>query len=394
MIMIPLMKSTFYKEKETRAALAEFILQDNYLSMGEQCFEFERQFAKTQNRKHAVLFNSGGSANLALIQALKNLGWIKDNDKIGVSAVTWSTDIMPIIQLGMQPVLVDVQPNTLNISSYTLADAIKKHGPFSAVFVTNALGFCGDLNIIRKMCRDYGMLLLEDNCESLGTETQYGQAGSFGLAATYSFYVAHHLSTIEGGMVCTNSDALEDMLCIVRSNGWDRNVSSDTQRYLRTKHAITPFFGNYTFYDLGYNFKPTEITGYLGLFQLQYLPEIIQIREKLFKRFNSVIESNNDFRPVRFTTLETISAFANPVICQCESLRDEYLKRFHDAGVETRPIISGNSGRQPFYAKYCGTQKLMGANGIHNCGFYFGNCPDYTEEEIEIILGCLYGATS
>ena len=387
--MIPLMKNAFYKEKETREKLADFIISGNYLSIGEQCFKFEEKFAESQGRKYAVLFNSGGSANLALLQALKNLKYLRAEHNVGFSAVTWSTNVMPIIQLGMNPIPIDVQPNTLNTMSSQLEKVLEKT-PLKAFFVTNALGFCGDLDRIRRICFDNGIILLEDNCESLGTKTHYGLTGSFGKASTFSFYVAHHLSTIEGGMVCTDSEELSDMLKIVRSNGWDRNLSPTKQDYYAALNNISQFQKKYTFYDLGYNFKPTEITGFLGLTQLPYLPEIVSAREKSYKFFNSIIQKNEDFITTSTGELTTVSCFANPIVCKCSEVRGEYLKIFARAGVETRPLIAGNIQRQPFYWKYVeDTSKLMGANFIHDCGFYFGNCPDYTPEELETIRGCL-----
>ena len=387
--MIPLMKSAFYREKETRERLANFVLGNSPLSIGEHCFEFERKFAESQGRKYAVLFNSGGSANLALLQALKNLDYLRSGDAVGFSAVTWSTNVMPIIQLGLRPIPVDVQPNTLNSMSEQL-ETVLKRVRLKAFFTTNVLGFCGDLNRIRKVCEDNGVLLLEDNCEALGSKTPYGLTGSFGLGATFSFYVSHHLSTIEGGMVCTDTEEISDMLKIVRSNGWGRNLSKARQDYLNKLHNISPFQEKYAFYDLGYNLKPTEITGFLGLLQLPHLQEIIATREKSYKFFNSVIQKNGDFIPTCSEELSVVSCFANPIICSCPETRREYLKEFDKARVETRPLIAGNIQKQPFYRKYVeATSRLTGANFINDCGFYFGNCPDYTEEERETILGCL-----
>ena len=224
----------------------------------------------------------------------------------------------------------------------------------------------------------------------MGTQTHSGLTGSFGFASTFSFYVAHHLSTIEGGMVCTDSSMLSDMLRIVRSNGWSRNLSEERKKYFANLNNVSTFQEKYSFYDLGYNFKPTEITGFLGLTQLHYLPEIVSAREKSYKFFNAIIQKNEDFIPTNSGELTTVSCFANPIVCKCPEVRGEYLKIFASAGVETRPLIAGNIQRQPFYRKYVGdASKLMGANFIHDCGFYFGNCPDYTQEELETIRGCL-----
>src|SRR3989339_1649816 len=251
--MIPLIKNTFLNEYETKKELADFILRTSHLSMGEKCAEFEKEFAKVQGRKHCILFNSGASSNLALLQALKNLGRLKEHDKVGFSALTWSTNVMPIIQLGMIPVPVDCQPDTLNSMAANLAETLKKV-KLDAFFITNALGFAGDLAVIRELCKKNDIILIEDNCESLGTVLPEGRTGNFGVGSTFSFFVAHHMSTIEGGVACTDDDDLEEMLRIVRANGWDRNLGFARQRKLREKHAIkSEFEAKYTFYDLAYN---------------------------------------------------------------------------------------------------------------------------------------------
>jgi len=223
--MIPLIKNTFYKEHETKQALAEFIIQTDILSMGSNCFEFEKQFSLKQGSAFGILFNSGGSANLALLQALKNLGRLKSGDRIGFSALTWSTNVMPIIQLGMIPVPIDIDPQKINVTSSTLKERLAET-KINAFFGTNVLGFLGDLEEINNFCSKNNIIYLEDNCESLGSELAQGKSGSFGCAATFSFFVAHHLSTIEGGMICTNDEELAEMLRIVRANGWDRNLHS------------------------------------------------------------------------------------------------------------------------------------------------------------------------
>jgi CDP-4-dehydro-6-deoxyglucose reductase, E1 len=196
--MIPLMKNTFFKEYETRKALFEFILQAGKLSMGERCVEFEKTFAKRQGRSQAIPFNSGGSANLALIQGLRNLETLGQEEKVGFSSLTWSTNVMPILQMGLVPVPIDCEPSTLNMISDTLAERIRT-SKLKALFITNTLGFAGDLDVIRTLCADSGIVLLEDNCEALGTELPAGRTGNFGLASTFSSFVAHHIRRSRGG---------------------------------------------------------------------------------------------------------------------------------------------------------------------------------------------------
>jgi len=388
--MIPLMKNTFLNEYETKQELVDFILKAKMLSMGEKCLEFEKAFAKAQGRRHCILFNSGGSANLALLQALKNLGILKDGDRVGFSALTWSTNVMPIIQLGMRAVPVDCDAQTLNCMASNLAATLRQT-KLRAFFITNALGFAGDLGEIRELCRKNDVLLIEDNCESLGTMLPEGRAGNFGLAATFSFFVAHHMSTIEGGCVCTDDDGLDEMLRIVRANGWDRNLNFTAQRRLREKYGVkSEFDAKYTFYDLGFNLRPTEITGCLGLTQLKYLQENCEIRQKNFLALEEEVLNNPDLLPIKRGHLSFVSNFAFTVICRTKDLRSRYIEQFSGDGVEIRPVIAGNMQRQPFYSKYIGeTYDLNGADFLHDCGFYFGNYPELTASDIDMLKSCL-----
>lgn len=388
--MIPLMKNPFHREAATRQALAQFVMSSDRLSMGQKCEGFEAVFAQYQGCKMAVLFNSGGSANLALLQALKNLGLLQDGDLIGFSALTWSTNVMPILQLNMTPVPVDISRYTLNSMSIHLRERLDE-APLRAFFTTNALGFAGDLENIQTVTRERDILLLEDNCESLGTELPAGKAGNFGFASTFSFYVAHHMSTIEGGMVCTDDPALAEMLRIVRANGWDRNLTAGQQQEWRTRHDIQgEFQAKYTFYDLGYNLRPTEITGFLGLSQLPFVAESNRRREQIYLALEEHVRENPDLVLLDHSHIKLLSNFAFPVICRSEELRDQYLKRFEQADIEVRPVIAGNMQMQPFFRKYVITSfSLPEADFIHHCGFYCGNYPELTDEDLLVIASCL-----
>lgn len=389
--MIPLMKKAFLNEYETKKALSDFILKADRLSMDVQCSEFEKKFAKKQGRKEGILFNSGGSANLALLQALKNLGLLKEGDNVGFSALTWSTNTMPIIQMGLKPVAIDCEPTTLNVMSHHLLERIKEVN-LKALFLTNVLGFTGDIDEIRRICKEQNIILLEDNCESLGTELPSGKAGNFGLGATFSFFVAHHMSTIEGGMICTDDEDVAEMLRIVRANGWDRNLTASQQIKWRKKyHVNSEFEAKYTFYDLGFNFRPTEITGFLGLYQMQFLDETIKARETNYLRLEPIIQQNPDLLYLNHSHISVLSTFAFPIVCKSPELREKYMAQFSGAGIEIRPMIAGNMQKQPFYAKYVEkVYDLPGTDFLHDNGFYCGNYPELTETDLETISSCLY----
>lgn len=388
--MIPLMKSAFLNEHETKEELAKFILRSERLSMGEQCAGFEKEFAAFQGAREAILFNSGGSANLAMLQTLKNLNKLRNGDRVGFSALTWSTNVMPILQLGLQPVPVDCESATLNVMSHQLKERLEDI-EVQALFITNALGFAGDLEVIRQVCNERGIILIEDNCEALGTELFAGKTGSFGEMASVSFFVAHHMSTIEGGMVTTDDEDLAEMLRIVRANGWDRNLNTTQQNRLRDQYNVpSEFHARYAFYDLGYNLRPTEITGFLGRYQLQFLRDNILVRNRNFITLESAVQENPDLITLDRSHISLLSNFAFPVLCKTPEIRERYLERFSDAGVETRPVIAGNIQRQPFYRKYVSTVcELPGADKIHTCGFYCGNYPELTETDIQVLYDCL-----
>lgn len=389
--MIPLMKNAFLNEHETKAALAEFIIRAEKLSMDKECFLFEKKFSVYQQRNDSILFNSGGSANLALLQALKNLGRLQEGDKIGFSALTWSTNVMPIIQMGFIPIPIDCSTTTLNVMSGNLLETLKEHN-LKAFFLTNVLGFTGDIESIVSICKQNGVCLIEDNCESLGTITLAGtRAGNAGIAASFSFFVAHHMSTIEGGMVCTDDEELAEMLRIVRANGWDRNLTAKQQAKWRKQFNIeTEFEAKYSFYDLGFNFRPTEITGFLGQYQLQFLTENIRCREQNFKLIYEHVKINDDFLPLEYDHLKVISTFALPFVCKTPELREKYILQFSGAGIEIRPMIAGNIQRQPFFKKYVAFQEeLPNTDILHHNGFYCGNYPELTDTDMEVIKSCL-----
>ena len=386
--MIKLIKSTFYKEKEIKKKLCEFIMNSSQLSIGKECRKFEEKFAKWQKRKYCVMVNSGSSANLAIIQALLNLGRLRKGDCVGFSAVTWSTNIMPLIQLGLKVIPIDIEIDTLNVSSKKLIEKLNKY-PVKMLFLTNLLGFCDDIDKIKEICDKKGIILIEDNCESLGTVYKGRKLGNFGVASTISFYVGHHLSTIEGGAICTDDEELETMLQIVRAHGWDRHLTKQKQLKIRVKHNVnSTFYSRYTFYDLGYNLRTTEINGFIGNAQMKYIDEIINKRKNNFLRIAASIYKNTSmYYPIKYDHIDLISNFAVPVICRSQKIRNELVEKCKDK-IEIRPIVGGDMVLQPFFKKY--VNNFVGENKnakiVHEQGLYFGNNPELTEEEIDKII--------
>ncbi len=390
--MIPLIKSTFYNETKVKKDLISFIKKSKKLSFGRECEKFEKNFAKYQGRKRCVFVNSGSSANLALIQALLNLKRLKRGDKVAFSALTWATNAMPLIQLGLDPVPVDIEVETLNISSQNFLEVIKKE-KVKALFITNILGFCGDIDKIKKICREKNIILIEDNCESLGTIYKGKKLGNFGLASTFSFYVGHHMSTIEGGSICTDDNELADMLSLVRAHGWDRNLDFSKQDKIRKKFNVnSTFYSRYTFYDLGYNLRPTEINGFIGNQELRHINKIVKQRNKNFLKIAKEIYENENFYPLKYDHIDLISNFAIPIVCKSREIRDRIVKECENK-IEIRPIVGGDLTLQPFFSKYVKKRyKNSNARLAHEQGLYLGNNPELTEKEIKIITKLLSNA--
>jgi len=388
--MIKLIQSTFYKEQSTRKKLINFISRAGKLSFGRQCERFERNFAEWQGRKQAVMLNSGSSANLAVIQALLNLGKVRPGDLVGFSSLTWSTNVMPLIQLGLQAIPVDVELNTLNVSSRMLLKTLKRY-PIRMLFLTNLLGFCDDIDTISNICREKKILLIEDNCEALGTVYKGKKLGNWGYASTFSFYVGHHMSTIEGGAAATDDEDFATMLQIVRAHGWDRNLTFTKQIKIRNQYKVnSTFYSRYTFYDSGYNLRSTEINGFLGNVQLSYLDEIIgKRRNNFFRMAIPIYNQTSYYYPIQFNHLDLISNFAVPVICRTQEIRDKLVKRCEGV-LEIRPVVGGDMTKQPFYYKYMKKYaeefKDSNANLIHRQGLYFGNNPELTPPQMNRII--------
>lgn len=385
--MIKLIKSTFYKEPETKKKLNAFIKKASILSMGSECRKFEENFSRKQNRKFSVFVNSGSSANLILIQSLLNLGRLKKGNKIGVSALTWSTNVMPLIQLGLIPVALDCELKTLNVSPDILMKHINK---IDGLFLTNALGFCDKINEIKNICLEKKKILIEDNCESLGSKIGGELLGNFGLASTFSFFVGHHLSTIEGGMVCTDDEELNNSLIMIRAHGWNRNLEGEKQKIIRKQHKRSNFLSKYVFFDLAYNVRPTEINGFLGNSAVKYWEEITQKRSDNFLRWHKKIIRNEELVPLDISHMDFISDFAMPVLAKNKKIFLKYKKRFKESNVEIRPIIAGDITRQPFYRKYVtGQSRCPNARLVEENGFYFGNDPQFSRREVDFLSNLL-----
>ena len=387
--MIKLVNSTFINETETKQALCNFIMASEKLSMGDQCAQFEAQFADWQGSKYALLVNSGSSANLLLVQAMLNSGKWTRGDKIGVSAVTWSTNVMPIIQLGLRPVLIDVDIYSLNITEKTVAKA-HDECELKGLFITNCLGLSPDLPVITDYCAQNSIEMIEDNCESMGSSLAGKKTGNFGCGASFSLFVGHHLSAIEGGIICTDDEEFFHHLIIARAHGWTRNLPETQKATLLEKHNIEPFYEPYFFVESGFNLRPTEITGFLGKNQLPYLDMIVSERQRNYRLAKTLFSKQGALLQIRDESMETISSFALPFLCRDSQTKDEFLAKCNKLEIDTRPMIAGSIARQPFMS-HCTWEHagLTGADFIHENYFYIGNHEGFGADEYQALEALL-----
>lgn len=386
---IKLIKSSFYNEAYTKNKLCEFIQQSEQFSFWEYCRKFEKLFANRQNRKYCVFLNSWSSANLALLQSLINMWKLKKGDNVWFSSLTRSTDVMPIIEIWLTPIPIDIEISTLNVSLNILKKKLQEKN-ISALLITNLLWFSDNIDEIRDFCNEKNIILLEDNCESMWTVYQGKKLWNFWLASTFSTYVWHHISTIEWWMVCTDDRELYIMLNMVRAHWWDRNLDIEIQKEIRNKYNLDSFYSKYTFYTLWYNFRPSEINWFLWCEQMNYIDEIISKREKNFKKFISFVNKNENFHSIKFEKIDLVSNFAIPVICKSKEIFNTYIKSFEKAGVEIRPIVGWDMTQQKFRQDLYGENtENTNAKYIHENWFYFWNSPEYTEEEISLLCSLL-----
>ena len=248
---ITLVKDTV--DNEDIDNLIEWLKTYPRLTKSEKTIEFERLWSEWIGCKYSVFVNSGSSANLLMLYALLELYKLR-NKKVVVPALAWATDLAPVMQLGLEPILVDCDPSNLSIDIEHLEAIFLEHNP-SAVILVSVLGLCPRIDAIVNLCKKHGVILLEDNCESQGTKFNGIKLGNFGLMSSFSTYFGHTMSTIEGGMISTNDKAVYDMLKQLRSHGWDRDLDKDRQNELRKEWGIDDFSALYTFYTPGFNVR-------------------------------------------------------------------------------------------------------------------------------------------
>lgn len=346
------------------------------LTKGELTKKYEQKFADYIGTKYGVMVNSGSSAILLLLYALQWGGFLRSKE-IAVPALSWVTDVSSPIQLNFDVSLVDTNLNDLSIDLTHLENTFKNKN-ISVFLLVSILGFVPEYDKILALCEKYDVILLEDTCESLGSEFRGIKLGNLGLASCFSTYFSHHISTIEGGMICTSNERLYDLLIMLRSHGWSRDLSEEKQKKLQVENNVNDFENFYTFYAPGFNLRSTDLQAFIGIEQLKKLPEFVLKRHTNFLLYRKYIKNNLLNLTDKKENLN--SNFAYPVAVDN---RTEIINNLNKNKVEVRPLVAGSMGLQPFWNQ--SAEELKNANFLHKHGFYLPNHHGITEDDIKFI---------
>lgn len=379
--MINLVKDTIGNDDIDK--LVDWLKTYPRLTKGPLTLEFEKQWSEYLGVSHSTYVNSGSSANLLALYALLESKRIKRTDKVVVPAVSWATDLSPVFQLGMTPILCDVNPKNLAIDIAAFKKIIRESSPRVLILV-HVLGLVCDIQQIKDLCRENNIILIEDTCEALGSKFKNKKLGTFGDISTFSFYFGHHMSTIEGGMISTNDAELDALFRSLRNHGWDRDWEPARRKKIREENRISEFDGMYTFYYSGFNVRATDLQAFLGMNQLKKIDEYCRVREKNYKTYHRLV-SNNTWKP-ELNDDCFVSNFAWPII---NKKRDLLANALINENIECRPLICGSMGKQPFYVKNMGSISLPVSDNLHKFGMYVPNHQSLTDSEIEKICNII-----
>jgi CDP-6-deoxy-D-xylo-4-hexulose-3-dehydrase len=381
---IPLTVPT-YGAEEVEEAIDSLL--STWVTMGIKVRKFEETFANYNDSKHAVMVNSGSSANLLALSVLTNPivpDHIQKGSEIITPAVTWATTVYPIANVGCTPVLVDVDPRTFNILPEEIEASI---GPRTkAIVPVHLLGGPCRIDEISKIAQKNNLALIEDACESTGAEFQGRKVGSFGDMGTFSFFLSHHISTIEGGMIVTDNDAFYEYLKAMRAFGWVRDLQ-DKNKLASENKAIDPRF---LFITDGYNLRPTEIQGAFGIHQITKLDKFIEIRRRNAAYWSKELSKYSDMLilPEELPgTKHVYFGYHLTVAREAPFNREQLVNHLENKLIETRPVMAGNMAEQPVMKhlphRISGT--LPNSHTITRNSFFFGNHTGIGEEEREYI---------
>ena len=344
------------------------VIKSGRYTMGPFVKQYEKEFSDYFGCSDAVMVNSGSSANLLAIALLSvKYGLVGD---IIVPAVSWSTTFFPLHQYGFKLNFVDIDKDTLNIDVNKIEKAITPNT--SAIFAVNLLGNSNDFNKLKKICDKHKLILIEDNCESLGAKFENKYTGTIGKLGTFSFFFSHHLQTMEGGMIAVQNKDDANFLRSLRAHGWIRDLPNENSIYNKTGDN---FKDSFTFVTPGYCVRPLEMSGAIGSVQLKKWPSM---REKRLKNAQYFKERFKDLKGIKIQKeIGESSWFGFSIILEdhLEGRRDQIIKILTENKVETRPIVAGNFMKNPVikYINYIDNYDYENADYIHSNGFFIGN---------------------
>lgn len=387
--------------REQDIASAIEVLRSGNLTMGARVAKFEQMMAEYLQVKHFIMVNSGSSANLAIIEALlrptKRKPFLHPGDGVLVPAIAWPTTIWPLVQLNLKPYFVDVSIESIGMDltkAQKLIDSNK--GAVKALFPIHPLGNGLDSKTLKTFAELNNLVLINDVCESLGSWDEEGHAGIAGLAGSFSFYFSHHITTMEGGGVATNDSLFADDLRSIRSHGWSRD-RSDSQEW---SHNLTNNDSRFLFVSTGYNIRPMEIQAAIGISQIQDIDTFISKRRSHAMEVNALLSGTG----LRLIGGETLKDNANlrrhswmmlPILIEngFKYSRKEIISILEKAGIETRPVLTGNFLNQPsmkrITSEFFASSDLKVSDNLTESAFLVGNHHDFTRNQIDCILEAL-----
>lgn len=386
MINYPLATSTWDGAEE---AAIQAVVDSGMYTMGPKVKAYEEAFAEFFGSHYAVMVNSGSSANLLMIAALffSETPYLKPGDEVIVPAVSWSTTYFPLQQYGLKVVFVDIDKNTLNMDMVALEQAI---GPATkAILAVNLLGNPNDFDAINGIIAGKDILLLEDNCESMGATYKGKQCGSHGLMGTFSSFFSHHIATMEGGCIITDDEELYHILLCLRTHGWTRNLPKHN-RVTGTK-SDDPFVESFKFVLPGYNLRPVEMSGAIGLEQLKKLPNFVAARKANGAYVQQQFHDHPYIQIQHEVGESSWFGFSLIVKESAPFSRADLVRQLQAEGVECRPIVSGNFLRNDAlkFFDYQVIGQLTNAEYIDTHGFFVGNHQFSLKAEIDHLLSVI-----
>lgn len=382
-----MLASSTWDEKELQAI--QDVIKSDMFTMGKKVTEFEKDFAKFVGSKYAVMTSSGSTANLIATAALfytKNPK-LKRGDEVIVPAVSWSTTYYPLYQYGLKLKFVDIDLETLNYDLEALSSAISDKTKM--IMVVNLLGNPNDFDAINDLIKGKDIILLEDNCESMGAEYKGNQAGTFGIMGTFSTFFSHHMATMEGGFVVTNNEELYHILLCLRAHGWTRNLPKEN---LVANKSDDWFSESFRFVLPGYNVRPVEMSGAIGIEQLKKLPMFLKYRRENAKLFCKYFQNHPEFIIQKEIGSSSWFGFSLVIRPNSKLQRKDIIKKLEENEIEYRPIVAGNFTKNDVmkYFNYEIHGNLKNAQIIHKNGFFVGNHQVDINQEIDLLKNVLF----